>query len=62
MYSNDFEQETKKPKQTIGDFTIWEEHDTNEAQPVPMCLEQPESFSNDKVTQIIRKFILNFTF
>uniref|UniRef100_A0A3Q7F050 Cyclin N-terminal domain-containing protein n=1 Tax=Solanum lycopersicum TaxID=4081 RepID=A0A3Q7F050_SOLLC len=52
VYSNDFEQETKKPKPAIGDFTIWEEHDTNEAQPVPMCLEQPESFSNDKEVEI----------
>uniref|UniRef100_A0A3Q7F045 Uncharacterized protein n=1 Tax=Solanum lycopersicum TaxID=4081 RepID=A0A3Q7F045_SOLLC len=45
-------EETKKPKPAIGDFTIWEEHDTNEAQPVPMCLEQPESFSNDKEVEI----------
>ncbi|WMV14572.1 hypothetical protein MTR67_007957 [Solanum verrucosum] len=51
-YSNDFEQENKKPKPAIENFTIWEEHDTTEAQPVPMCLEQPETFSNDKVAQI----------
>ncbi|KAH0698041.1 hypothetical protein KY290_015855 [Solanum tuberosum] len=45
-------EENKKPKPAIENFTIWEEHDTTEAQPVPMCLEQPETFSNDKVTQI----------
>ncbi|XP_069150425.1 G2/mitotic-specific cyclin-2-like [Solanum lycopersicum] len=33
-------EETKKPKPAIGDFTIWEEHDTN------------ESLSNDKEVEI----------
>ncbi|KAH0698918.1 hypothetical protein KY284_013133 [Solanum tuberosum] len=47
-----YPEENKKPKPAIENFTIWEEHDTTEAQPVPMCLEQPETFSNDKVTQI----------
>ncbi|KAK6796566.1 hypothetical protein RDI58_004267 [Solanum bulbocastanum] len=32
-YSNEFEQENKKPKPAIENFTIWEEHDTTEARP-----------------------------
>ncbi|XP_049360576.1 LOW QUALITY PROTEIN: cyclin-B2-2-like [Solanum verrucosum] len=57
-----YPEENKKPKPAIENFTIWEEHDTTEAQPVPMCLEQPETFSNDKVAQIVRKFIFIFLF
>ncbi|KAF3670620.1 G2/mitotic-specific cyclin-2 [Capsicum annuum] len=49
---NDFEKENKKPKLADEKFKVWDEHEATEDQSMPMCLEQPETFSNEKITEI----------
>lgn len=52
-----FRQESKKPKLSEKDLTVWEDIPLTEAEPVPMSLEQAgEATSDEKDHMVVKCF------